>query len=200
MARFEVLVIATELPNKSAYRGEISGIKLSPAIWGANEKPPRFAIIEWNGSAKGASEINKKLRYDFDRQKFVHIADGIEYDEKFDTFKKDKQYETGKFRTRLLAIDRTGIDPGNGDVCANLHAEFALPDHRMYWHKQFFKHRKLPGVKELIKAALFGWYVDAVDSWRALAVEDQKVILNSVPPEAQAWLLWITLNEIPQID
>lgn len=187
---YEALIINKEIPGFSAKRGEICAVMPKGHIWGNAELTDRFAIIEIDlPSQEHAEELQRcdKYKYDTLDSKFKRIEDSIEFIPSVFITKSE-------FTPQQQSLSDTiadSIDP-NWRNSFETSCEFLFPPTDTYpddkvsfgtfrkrWVRKLEQIIELNGVRDLIKAFIYGDFGDLITVAKSIKKVDQKAILQS---------------------
>lgn len=172
--------------------GKVSHFQLGDGVWGRKEVPPVFQRVKITATKAEIEWLRENGQYNPLTETFKHKGTGDDFDPEYDIV-ADAEFDLSPERERQLAVELNGgVEPAE-DPCSYLRPRH-LEDNdegRFHFLRAFYPHRKLAGVKHLLRVVKRGLHLDLREGLLSLSVDVRMTVLRDLSPEDRRYLLWI---------
>jgi hypothetical protein len=172
--------------------GNVSAVQPGDGVWGRKEVPPVFQRVRVTATKPEIEWLRENGQYDPRARAFKHKGTGDDFDPEFDVV-GDEEFDLSPERERRLAVKLNGgVEPAE-EPCLYLRPRHLGDnnDGRFHFLRAFYPHRKLPGVKRLLRIVKRGLHLDLREGLLSLSDDVLTVVLRDLSPEDKIYLVWL---------
>jgi len=180
--------------------GKVSAAQSGDGVWGRKEVPPVFQRVKITATKAEIEWLQENGQYDPRTKTFKHKGTGDDYDPDFDII-DDAEFDQSQEREDQLAMELNyGQIPIVGS-CVYLRPRHLEDNNegRFHFLRAFYPHRKLPGVKQLLRIVKRGLHLDLREGLLALSGDVRTAVLRDLSSEDGRYLRWIC-GEVDRAD